>query len=82
MGMAVHPIDDSIIPPKHKGTLKCQNRRCGAEYDKDAQWVTGFYESGTGTGFIPTGRIPKGVCPVCRTPVGETKGDETLMRNI
>ena len=47
---------------------------CGAIYNPDAQWHYGYYKGGTTGEFNVLGKIPDGVCPVCRKAPTEERG--------
>lgn len=50
--------------PIYKNTVVCNH--CYAEYNPNLTWVSGYYETGTTGAFVPTSKIKKGKCPVCR----------------
>jgi rubrerythrin len=52
--------------PRYLNTRVCE--RCSAEYDTSVDFVYGRPTIGTDGGFVVYGRIPRGVCPVCREP--------------
>jgi len=57
--------------------VKCKNERCKAEYSR-GEWVSGVRsgspnDTSGNNHFIPYGRIPVNVCPMCRTPEEEAE---------
>ena len=63
MGMAMPQIMETP-KPRHKKTIVCPS--CWAEYTPNSKWVYGRYAKGTTGEFITYGKVPEGVCPICR----------------
>jgi hypothetical protein len=54
--------------PKTQLLLRC---KCMALYNPCVQWSTGYYSrpgSTANNGFVATGSIAAGHCPICRRP--------------
>ena len=52
-----------IAPPNYKGTVRCQNYSCQAEY-KPGNWCLVSYE-GTSSYSKFARSLPKNSCPIC-----------------
>jgi|CXWL01.1.fsa_nt_gi hypothetical protein len=46
----------------YKDLVNCP---CGAKFDPKVRWVRGYMPEGTTSGFVWTGNVQPGCCPVC-----------------
>jgi hypothetical protein len=66
----IAPRTHKIAPPRYKGTVRCQNYCCQAEY-KPGKWCL-VSSKGTSSDLEFIRSLPENSCPMCQKPVDNT----------